>query len=128
MITKIIMSTDRPDKSQLALHTARREFEFYLNRKGFTFEVCEGVWQGEREQSYMINLPATSSGFSELKDLAFERYNQDAVLRVTAHGGAKLIASNGDVSEIGAFTQVSEVPEDQCYTQSFKTGNIYVTK
>ena len=128
MITKIIMSTDRPNKSQLELHKARKEFEYYLNRKGFTYEVCEGVWEGEREQSYMINLPATISGFSELKDLAFERYNQDAVLRVTAYGGAKLIESNGDTEELGAFTQVSEVPEDQCYTQSFKTGNIYTVE
>jgi hypothetical protein len=113
---------------KLELYKARKEFEFYLNRKGFTFEVCEGVWQGEREQSYMINLPATTSGFTELKDLAFERYNQDAVLRVTAYGGVKLIESNGDTEEIGIFTTVSEVPEDQCYTQSFKTGNIYITK
>ena len=128
MITKIIMSTDRPNKSQLELHKARKEFEYYLNRKGFTYEVCEGVWEGEREQSYMINLNNTSSGYSELKELAFERYNQDAVLRVTAYGGVKLIESNGDVSEIGVFTQVSEVPEDQCYTQSFETGNIYITK
>ena len=126
MTTKIIMSTDRPNKSQLELHKARKEFEYYLERAGYTYEVCEGVWQGEREQSYMIDLPC-GQGYTTLKTIAFNRYNQEAVLRVTAYGGAVLGSSDGTRQALGAFKQVDTIPEDQCYTQSFKTGNIYVT-
>ena len=120
------MSTDRPNKSQLELHKARKEFEYYLERKGFKYEVCEGVWLGEREQSYMINLPS-GDGYTALKRLAFDRYNQDAVLRVTAYGGCRLSNNDGTRVGLGAFKQVDSIPADQCYTQSFKTGNIYVT-
>lgn len=125
-MTKIILSTDRPNKTQLELHKARKEFEYYLERKGFEYEVCEGVWQGEREQSYMINLPL-GNGFTALKRLAFDHYNQDAVLRVTAYGGANLHNNDGTRVNLGGFHQVDSTPLDNCYTQSFKTGNIYVT-
>ena len=40
------MSTDRPNKTQLELHRARKDFEHYLDRKGFKYEVCEGSWEG----------------------------------------------------------------------------------
>ena len=126
MTTKIIMSTDRPNKSQLELHKARKEFEYYLERAGYTYEVCEGVWQGEREQSYMISI-ARGCSYQALKTIAFNRYNQDAVLRVTAYGGARLSHNDGSLTLLGAFKQVDTIPADQCYTQSFKTGNIYVT-
>ena len=123
---KIIMSTDRPNKSQLELHRARKEFEYYLELKGFKYEVCEGSWEGEREQSYMISIN-TSIDFVSLKRLAFDLYNQDAVLKVTAYGGATLFTSYGTHIQIGEFKQVDSIPSNQCYTQSFKTGNIYAT-
>ena len=126
MTTKIIISTDRPNKSQLELHKARKEFEYYLERAGYTYEVCEGVWQGEREQSYMIDLPCGHS-YHTLKTIAFNRYNQDAVLRVTAYGGARLSHNDGSLTLLGEFKQVDTIPANQCYTQSFKTGSIYVT-
>ena len=125
-MTKIIMSTDRPNKSQLELHKARKEFEYYLDRAGYVYEVCEGVWKGDREQSYMVDLPS-GYGYTTLKNIAFDRYNQDAVLRVTAYGGARLSNNDGTRVGLGAFKQVDSIPADQCYTQSFKTGNIYVT-
>ena len=125
-MTKIIMSTDRPNKTQLELHRARKEFEYYLELKGFKYEVCEGSWEGEREQSYMISIN-TSIDFVSLKRLAFDLYNQDAVLKVTAYGGATLFTSYGTYIQIGEFKQVDSIPSDQCYTQSFKTGNIYAT-
>lgn len=120
------MSTDRPNKSQLELHKARKEFEYYLDRAGYIYEVCEGVWQGDREQSYMVELPS-GYGYNTLKNIAFNRYDQDAVLRVTAYGGARLSINDGTRVALGAFEQVDSIPADQCYTQSFKTGNIYVT-
>ena len=124
--TKIIMSTDRPNKTQLELHKARKEFEYVLDRGGFKYEVCEGVWEGEREQSYMIDLPL-GNGFTTLKRLAFDRYKQDAVLRVTAYGGTVLYSNDGTRENLGGFKQATSIPLDNCYTQSFKTGNIYVT-
>ena len=126
-MTKIIMSTDRPNKSQLELHRARKDFEHYLDRKGFKYEVCEGSWEGEREQSYMITLRDAGMGFTSLKRLAFDLYDQDAVLRITAYGGARLFNSDNTKVDIGEFKQVDVIPSNQCYTQSFKTGNIYAT-
>ena len=126
-MTKIIMSTDRPNKSQLELHRARKEFEYYLELKGFKYEVCEGSWEGEREQSYMITLRDAGMGFTTLKRLAFDLYDQDAVLRITAYGGARLFNSDNTKVDIGEFKQVDVIPSNQCYTQSFKTGNIYAT-
>jgi hypothetical protein len=124
---KIIMSTDRPNKTQLELNRARKDFEHYLNRKGFKYEVCEGSWEGEREQSYMITLRDAGMGFTSLKRLAFDLYDQDAVLRITAYGGARLFNSDNTKVDIGEFKQVDSIPSNQCYTQSFKTGNIYAT-
>tara|TARA_R110002110_G_scaffold272975_2_gene488375 strand:- start:333 stop:716 length:384 start_codon:yes stop_codon:yes gene_type:complete len=124
---KIIMSTDRPNKSQLELNRARKEFEYYLELKGFKYEVCEGSWEGEREQSYMITLRDAGMGFTSLKRLAFDLYDQDAVLRITAYGGARLFNSDNTKVDIGEFKQVDSIPSNQCYTQSFKTGNIYAT-
>ena len=124
---KIIMSTDRPNKTQLELHRARKDFEHYLDRKGFKYEVCEGSWEGEREQSYMITLRDSGMGFTTLKRLAFDLYDQDAVLRITAYGGARLFNSDNTKVDIGEFKQVDSIPSNQCYTQSFKTGNIYAT-
>ena len=124
---KIIMSTDRPNKTQLELHRARKEFEYYLELKGFKYEVCEGSWEGEREQSYMITLRDAGMGFTTLKRLAFDLYDQDAVLRITAYGGARLFNSDNTKVDIGEFKQVDSIPSNQCYTQSFKTGNIYAT-
>ena len=126
-MTKIIMSTDRPNKTQLELHRARKEFEYYLELKGFKYEVCEGSWEGEREQSYMITLRDAGMGFTSLKRLAFDLYDQDAVLRITAYGGARLFNSDNTKVDIGEFKQVDVIPSNQCYTQSFKTGNIYAT-
>jgi len=126
-MTKIIMSTDRPNKTQLELHRARKEFEYYLELKGFKYEVCEGSWEGEREQSYMITLRDAGMGFTSLKRLAFDLYDQDAVLRITAYGGARLFNSDNTKVDIGEFKQVDSIPSNQCYTQSFKTGNIYAT-
>jgi len=126
-MTKIIMSTDRPNKSQLELNRARKEFEYYLELKGFKYEVCEGSWEGEREQSYMITLRDAGMGFTSLKRLAFDLYDQDAVLRITAYGGARLFNSDNTKVDIGEFKQVDSIPSNQCYTQSFKTGNIYAT-
>ena len=120
---KIIMSTDRPNKTQLELHRARKDFEHYLNRKGFKYEV----WEGEREQSYMITLRDAGMGFTTLKRLAFDLYDQDAVLRITAYGGARLFNSDNTKVDIGEFKQVDSIPLNKCYTQSFKTGNIYAT-
>lgn len=125
-MTKIIMSTDRPNKSQLELHKARKEFEYYLNRLGAAFEVCEGSWEGDREQSYMISL-VNGVGFTKLKRLAFDRYNQDAVLRVSSYGGAELFNNDDTRLKVGKFERVASIPDNQCYTQSFKTGNIYAT-
>ena len=125
-MTKIIMSTDRPNKTQLELHKARKEFEYYLELKGFKYEVCEGSWEGEREQSYMITL-RDGLGFTSLKNIAFDRYDQDAVLRVSSYGGASLFNSDETKVDIGEFKQVDSIPSDRCYTQSFKTGNIYAT-
>ena len=124
---KIIMSTDRPNKSQLELHRARKEFEYYLELKGFKYEVCEGSWEGEREQSYMITLRDAGMGFTSLKRLAFDLYDQDAVLRITAYGGARLFNSDNTKVDIGEFKKVDSIPLNKCYTQSFKTGNIYAT-
>ena len=124
---KLIMSTDRPNKTQLELNRARKDFEHYLNRKGFKYEVCEGSWEGEREQSYMITLRDAGMGFTSLKRLAFDLYDQDAVLRITAYGGARLFNSDNTKVDIGEFKQVDSIPSNQCYTQSFKTGNIYAT-
>jgi len=126
-MTKIIMSTDRPNKSDLELNKARKEFEYYLELKGFKYEVCEGSWEGEREQSYMITLRDAGMGFTSLKRLAFDLYDQDAVLRVSAYGGARLFNSDNTKVDIGEFKQVDSIPSDRCYTQSFKTGNIYAT-
>jgi len=126
-MTKIIMSTDRPNKTQLELHRARKDFEHYLNRKGFKYEVCEGSWEGEREQSYMITLHHQGLGFTSLKRLAFDLYDQDAVLRVSSYGGASFFNSDGTRIDVGKFIKVDSIPSDKCYTQSFKTGNIYAT-
>ena len=123
---KLIMSTDRPNKTQLELHKTRRTFEHNLKVMGATYEVCEGSWEGEREQSYMITL-APHVSFSALKALAFDRYKQDAVLRVSTYGGASLHHNNGTIDGVGTFTRVDTKPTNDCYTQSFKTGNIYVT-
>ena len=125
-MTKIIMSTDRPNKSQLELHKARKEFEYYLDRAGYVYEVCEGSWEGEREQSYMITL-RDGLGFTSLKRLAFDLYDQDAVLRVSSYGGASLFNADDTKVNLGKFKQIDSIPSDQCYTQSFKTGNIYAT-
>lgn len=125
-MTKIIMSTDRPNKSDLELNKTRKEFEYYLELKGFKYEVCEGSWEGEREQSYMITL-RDGLGFTSLKNIAFDRYDQDAVLRVSSYGGASLFNSDETKVDIGEFKQVDSIPSDRCYTQSFKTGNIYAT-
>ena len=125
-MTKIIMSTDRPNKTQLELHKARKEFEYYLELKGFKYEVCEGSWEGEREQSYMITL-RDGLGFTSLKNIAFDRYDQDAVLRVSSYGGASFFNSDETRVDVGKFIKVDSIPSDQCYTQSFKTGNIYAT-
>jgi hypothetical protein len=95
--------------------------------KGFKYEVCEGSWEGEREQSYMITLRDAGMGFTSLKRLAFDLYDQDAVLRITAYGGARLFNSDNTKVDIGEFKQVDSIPSNQCYTQSFKTGNIYAT-
>jgi len=125
-MTKIIMSTDRPNKTQLELHKTRKEFEYYLELKGFKYEVCEGSWEGEREQSYMITL-RDGLGFTSLKNIAFDRYDQDAVLRVSSYGGASFFNSDETRVDVGKFIKVDSIPSDQCYTQSFKTGNIYAT-
>ena len=125
-MTKIIMSTDRPNKSDLELNKTRKEFEYYLELKGFKYEVCEGSWEGEREQSYMITL-RDGLGFTSLKNIAFDRYDQDAVLRVSSYGGASLFNSDETRVDVGKFIKVDSIPSDQCYTQSFKTGNIYAT-
>jgi hypothetical protein len=125
-MTKIIMSTDRPNKTQLELHRARKEFEYYLELKGFKYEVCEGSWEGEREQSYMITL-SPILGFTSLKNIAFDLYDQDAVLRVSSYGGASFFNSDGTRIDVGKFIKVDSIPSDKCYTQSFKTGNIYAT-
>jgi len=123
---KLIMSTDRPNKTQMELYTTRKGFEHYLQHMGATFEVCEGVWEGEREQSYMITL-APHVSFNALKALAFEHYKQDAVLRVSTYGGASLHHNDGTIDGVGIFTHVDTKPVNDCYTQSFKTGNIYET-
>ena len=123
---KLIMSTDRPNKTQLELHKTRRTFEHNLKVMGATYEVCEGSWEGEREQSYMITLSPTVT-YDTLKALAFTRYNQDAVLRIASYGGASLCFNDDTCEFIGKFVQVDTIPLDKCYTQSFKTGNIYVT-
>ena len=127
MKTLLIMSTDRPHATQMELHNTRKGFEHYLDNLGHTYEVCEGNWEGKREQSYMITLP-DGLGYSDLKHLAFGRYAQDAILHVTAYGGASLYFNDDTCDFIGKFVQVGTVPLDNCYTQSFATGNIYVTQ
>lgn len=125
-MSKIIMSVDRPNKSDLELHDTRKEFEYVLDRGGFKYEVCEGSWEGSREQSYMIELPA-GLGYTALKNLAFERYEQDAIIRITAYGGAKLKGRDKTCHWLGEWTQVDAIPANQCYTQSHLTGSIYIT-
>ena len=68
-----------------------------------------------------------AKGHGKGSESNLDRYNQDAVLRVTAYGGARLSNNDGTRVGLGAFKQVDSIPADQCYTQSFKTGNIYVT-
>ena len=88
-MTKIIMSTDRPNKSQLELHKARKEFEYYLDRAGYIYEVCEGVWQGDREQSYMISL-VNGVGFTSSNggSFVFDGINDYIDLGSWENGGA----------------------------------------
>jgi hypothetical protein len=126
-MTKLIVSVDRPDLSQITLRDRRRDFEYLLDRLGVSFEVAEGCWEGEREQSYIIKLDG-SKHFRKIRDVAHARFNQDAILKVSAYGGATLIMRYGEEEAIGELVQVNEVPSDQCYTQRYSDGAIFVVK
>ncbi len=124
-MTKLIISTDRPDLSQLELHKRRKDFEFYLERTGLKNDVCEGVWEGGREQSYMITL-RDDKYYRPLLELAFDRFGQDAVLKVGAYKGATFI--HRDYSELsvdGNFIKTTEKPPVGDYTQRYSDGAFF---
>ena len=126
-MTKLIVSVDRPNLSDMQLNRRRKDFEYLLGRLNVRYEVAEGCWEGEREQSYMIKLDG-SKHYRKIRDVAFGRFDQDAVLKVSAYGGATLLFSDGQEEPIGEFIQVNEKPEDQCYTQRFSDGAVFVVK
>jgi hypothetical protein len=116
----------------MQLDSRRKNFEYLLGRLNVRFEVCEGSWAGEREQSYLISLDS-SKHYRKILDEAFGRFDQDAVLKVSAYGGASLIYSkykDGIFTEeaIGEWIKVDEVPEDLCYTQRFSDAQVFIVK
>jgi len=126
MKTKLIISVDRPNLSQTKLYTNRLDFEYLLTRLNVAYDICEGSWKGQREQSYMIALD-DSKHYSRLLDVAFNRFDQDAVLKVSAYGGATLINNDRSKQAIGKLVQADAIPLDKCYTQRYSDGAIFVT-
>ena len=126
MKTKLIISVDRPNLSQTKLYTNRLDFEYLLTRLNLAYDVCEGSWQGQREQSYMIALD-DSKHYARLLDVAFSRFHQDAVLKVSAYGGAVLINNNMTKQAIGKLVETNVIPLDKCYTQRYSDGAVFIT-
>ena len=124
-MTKIVLSTDRPNLSQLALHNRRKDFEHALDIMGLRYEACQGVWEGETEQSYLIH-GVNMKQYTQLLDIAFNKCDQEAVLRISGYGGAVCRYSDGSIENLGKWTEVDEKPTQLNYTQSFLTGKYYI--
>jgi hypothetical protein len=126
-MTKLIISTDRPNLTDMQLDSRRKNFEYLLERLNVRSEVCEGSWEGVREQSYMITLD-NSKHYRKLIDTALGLFDQDAVLKISSYGGATLIFPDKSEELIGELVEVNEVPTDGCYTQRFSDGAIFVIR
>lgn len=129
-MTKLVVSVDRPNLTDMQLDSRRKNFEYLLERLNVRSEVCEGVWAGEREQSYLITLDC-GKHYRKILDESFGRFGQEAVLKVSSYGGATLMfLKDGTFVEetIGEWMKVDEVPEDLCYTQRFSDGQVFIVK
>ena len=126
-MTKLIVSVDLQNLTDIQLDSRRKNFEYLLQRLNVRSEVCEGTCEGVREQSYMITLDG-SKHYRKIIEEAHGRFGQDAVLKVSAYGGASLIFPGRVEKFIGELIQVDEVPKDQCYTQRFSDGAIFVVE
>jgi len=126
-MTKLIVSVDRPNLSQRKLQARREDFEYLLARLNVRYQICEGVWEGVREQDYMITLEG-SKHYRKIIEVAHDRFDQDAVLKVSGYGGATLIFPGRIEEFCGELVQVDEVPEDKCYTQRFSDGAIFTIR
>jgi hypothetical protein len=126
-MTKLIISTDRPNLTDMQLDSRRKNFEYLLERLNVRSEVCEGSWEGVREQSYMITLDC-SKHYRKLIDTALGLFDQEAVLKISSYGGATLVFPDKSEEFVGELVEVNEVPADGCYTQRFSDGKIFVVK
>ena len=126
-MTKLIISTDRPNLTDMQLDSRRKNFEYLLERLNVRFEVCEGSWEGVREQSYMITLDS-GKHYRKLVDTALGLFDQEAVLKISSYGGATLIFPDKSEEFGGELVKVDKVPDDGCYTQRFSDGAIFVVK
>ncbi len=129
---KVIMTVDEKGMSQIDLENRREDFEHALDIMGANYEVCEGRYEGTREQSYMINYASVDT-YNTLKLIA-KQCNQVSILRVTAYGGTlEMFIDHGCGTQkqeayLGKWCEVSEKPENGGYTQSFLTGKMYAAQ
>ena len=115
-MTKLVISVDRPNLTDMQLDSRRKTFEYLLERLNVRFEVCEGSWAGDREQSYMITLDS-GKYFRKLLEEAFDRFDQDAVLKISSYGGVRLVYLSADTKDgiyteepVGEWKEVDEIP------------------
>ncbi len=126
---KVIMSVDEKGMSQIDLKHRRGDFEHALDIMGVRYEVCEGQYDGTREQSYMINYASVDT-YNTLKRIA-KQCNQVSILRVTSYGGTleMFIDHNCGTQKqeayLGKWSEVPSKPDNGNYTQSFLTGKVY---
>ena len=102
----------------LALNNESAEQDMaVLNEHGFRFKHVDGVYKGEKENSYIIPLShdedLANFNLSVLRSLALT-YNQECILRVHSDGSAYLINTDkcsvskyGHESYIGQWREVS---------------------
>ena len=75
---------------------------------GATFDVCDGYWQGKREDSVRLHCtPETRTQALMLASRVMDAFEQEAILYVDDQSHGYLLTPDGNSEFIGVWRQVT---------------------
>ena len=118
---KIIMSVDRTECSTSVNAKHRSLFREFLNKSNLIYQLAKGVYLGDAEQSFVVELPADAiqEKADALKTIAV-LFKQESILIVEEFGPSFLEYLDGrDSAYIGTYQLISKelAQESENYTQ-----------
>lgn len=106
-----IVSSDRPGLSNHELKRRRGFLEGMAEANGYHVTAVQGVWQGEKEQSFIIHGSPNKTGhpLAEYCKMLRVAFNQDAVILFDGSLGHLITAEGSEV--IGAPVPANETED-----------------